>query len=61
MRPLGFEGNEGLAVWTEAVPGCSVSASANSVWHILFIGTDLDLGSGSSSQSCAGGDGTVFL
>lgn len=39
MRPLGFEGNEGLAVWTE-VPGRSVSASANSDCHIRFIDTD---------------------
>lgn len=61
MRPLGFEGNKGLAVWTEAVPSCSVSGSANSVWHIFFIDTDLDLGSGSSSQSCAGGNCTIFL
>lgn len=61
MKPLGFEGNECLAVQTEAVPGCFVSESANSVWHILFIAPNLDLGSGSSSPSSSRGDCTVFL
>ena len=43
MRPLGFEEKEGLAVWTEAVPVCSVSGSANSVWHVLFIDVWLEV------------------